>query len=120
MLWRVGDNPCVAPQTVSVRPVEDSDRDWLRETLAQSGHLRIFSRGRLTEDASRLAGFRQLRSLNLYHTFVTPKGYEQVHAAVPACEIIWDPRSSDPKRSHSRPPCSSASQASSMSSERVV
>ena len=57
MLWRVGHNPCVAPQTVSVRPVEDSDRDWLRESLTQSGHLRIVSRGRLTEDASTLGGF---------------------------------------------------------------
>jgi GNAT superfamily N-acetyltransferase len=47
----------VVPQTVSVRPVEDSDRDWLRETLAQAGRLRILSRGRLTEDASRLGGF---------------------------------------------------------------
>ena len=45
------------PQTVLVRPVEDSDRDWLRETLAQAGHLRILSRGRLTEDASKLDGF---------------------------------------------------------------
>ncbi len=57
MLWRVRDNPCVVPQTISLRPVEDSDRDWLRETLAQSGHLRILSRGRLTEDASTLDGF---------------------------------------------------------------
>jgi ribosomal protein S18 acetylase RimI-like enzyme len=40
-----------------VRPVEDSDQDWLRETLAQAGHLRILSRGRLTEDASTLGGF---------------------------------------------------------------
>jgi len=47
----------VEPQTVLVRPVEDSDRDWLRETLAQAGHLRILSRGRLTEDASKLDGF---------------------------------------------------------------
>jgi GNAT superfamily N-acetyltransferase len=57
MLWRVRHNPCVVAQTISVRPVEDSDRDWLRETLAQSGHLRILSRGRLTEDASKLGGF---------------------------------------------------------------
>jgi ribosomal protein S18 acetylase RimI-like enzyme len=56
MLWRVRDNPCVAPQTVSVRPVEDSDRDWLRETLTQLGQLRIVSRGHLTEDAARLPG----------------------------------------------------------------
>ena len=47
MLWEVRDNPCVSPETVSVRPVEDSDRDWLRETLTQSGHLRIVSRRRL-------------------------------------------------------------------------
>jgi len=47
----------VAPQTVSVRPVEDSDRDWLRETLTQRGQLRIVSRGRLTEDAAKLPGF---------------------------------------------------------------
>jgi ribosomal protein S18 acetylase RimI-like enzyme len=47
----------VAAQTLSVRPVEDSDRDWLGETLTQLGQLRIVSRGRLTEDASRLDGF---------------------------------------------------------------
>jgi GNAT superfamily N-acetyltransferase len=47
----------VVPQTVSVRPVEDSDRDWLRETLAQRGQLRIVSRGRLTENTQKLPGF---------------------------------------------------------------
>ena len=54
-------------------------------------------------DASvgRLEGFRQLRKLNLYHTFVTEKGYRQVREAVPRCEIIFDPRSSDPKRRRS-------------------
>ncbi len=57
MLWEVRDNPCVAPQTVSVRPVEDSDRDWPRETLTQLGQLRILSLGRLTEDVARLEGF---------------------------------------------------------------
>ena len=57
MLWRVRHNPCVVAQSVSVRPVEDSDRDWLRETLTQAGHLRILSRGCLTEDASTLGGF---------------------------------------------------------------
>ncbi len=57
MLWRVRDNPCVVAQTLVVRPVEDSDRDWLRETLTHAGHLRILSRGRLTEEASTLGGF---------------------------------------------------------------
>ena len=45
------------PQLLSVRPVEDFDRDWLRETLTQLGQLRIISRGRLTEDAASLEGF---------------------------------------------------------------
>jgi GNAT superfamily N-acetyltransferase len=57
MLWKVRDNPCVPPQSISVRPVEDSDRKWLRETLTQLGHIRILSRGHLTEDAARLDGF---------------------------------------------------------------
>ena len=48
-----------------------------------------------------LEGFRQLRKLNLYHTFVTEEGYQQVREAVPRCEIIFDPKSSDPKRRRS-------------------
>jgi len=47
----------VSPETVFIRPVEDSDREWLRETLTQYGHVRIVSRGRLTEDAAKLQGF---------------------------------------------------------------
>ena len=47
----------MSPETISVRPVEDFDRDWLRETLTQLGHVRILSRGRLTEDAAKLHGF---------------------------------------------------------------
>jgi Leucine-rich repeat (LRR) protein len=54
-------------------------------------------------DASiqRLQGFRQLRELNLYHTFVTEKGHRQLRESVPRCEIIFDARSSDPKRRRS-------------------
>ena len=48
-----------------------------------------------------LQGFRQLRKLNLYHTFVTEKGCRQVREAIPRCEIIFDPKSSDPKRRRS-------------------
>ena len=40
-----------------MRPVEDSDREWLRETLTQLAQVRIVSRGRLTEDAATLPGF---------------------------------------------------------------
>ena len=48
-----------------------------------------------------LKEFRQLRELNLYHTFITEKGHQQVREAVPQCEIIFDPKSSDPKRRRS-------------------
>ena len=51
--------------------------------------------------AKRLGEFRQLHKLNLYHTFFTAAGYQQIRAAVPECEIIWDPKSSDPKRRRS-------------------
>jgi len=54
-------------------------------------------------DASsqRLSEFRQLRKLNLYHTFITEKAHLQLRAALPACEIIFDAKSSDPKRRRS-------------------
>jgi ribosomal protein S18 acetylase RimI-like enzyme len=81
MLWRARHNPCVVAQTLSVRPVEDSDRDWLRETLAQSGHLRIVSRGRLTEDASTLSGLLAERA-------GTKVGYALVRIENDALEVV--------------------------------
>ena len=48
-----------------------------------------------------LKQFPQLRTLNLYHTFITEKGHRQISDAVPRCEIIFDPKSSDPKRRRS-------------------
>src|SRR5262245_21892683 len=39
-----------------------------------------------------------LRFLNLYHTMVTEKGYEQLKVALPACQIIFDRDSSLPNR----------------------
>lgn len=48
-----------------------------------------------------LAGFPHLIELNLYHTPFTEQGYKQIHDAVPQCKIIWDPKSSDPKRRRS-------------------
>lgn len=47
----------MSPKSLSIRPVEDFDRDWLRKTLTQLGQIRIVSRGRLTEDAATLPGF---------------------------------------------------------------
>jgi len=41
-----------------VRRVEDRDRAWIRQTVAEAwGSPRVVSRGRVTEDASLLDGF---------------------------------------------------------------
>ena len=41
-----------------VRRVEDRDRAWIRQTVADAwGSPRVVSRGRVTEDASLLDGF---------------------------------------------------------------
>jgi GNAT superfamily N-acetyltransferase len=71
----------VPQQFVSVRPVEDSDRDWLRETLTQLGQLRILSRGRLTEDAARLPGFVAERD-------ATKVGYALTRIAGDELEVV--------------------------------
>ncbi len=56
----------------------------------------------VTDDAAQsLAAFQELKKLNLYHTMFTKQGEQRLRTAVPECEIIWDPRSSDPKRRRS-------------------
>jgi hypothetical protein len=42
-----------------------------------------------------------LKLLNLYHTRVTEKGYEQLKAALPNCQITFDRDSSLPNRRRS-------------------
>ena len=74
------------------------------EALAGLTKLRQLSLDSTTvTDASArfLQGFPQLRKLNLYHTFVTNQGNQKVREALPQCEIIFDPKSSDPKRRRS-------------------
>jgi hypothetical protein len=63
--------------------------------------LSLDSTGVTDDSAQRLGEFRQLRKLNLYHTFFTEPGYKGVRAALPQCEVIFDPKSSDPKRRRS-------------------
>ena len=48
-----------------------------------------------------LSSLKQLRKLNLYHTFFKEEGYRHIREALPECEIIFDPKSSDPKRRRS-------------------
>ncbi len=48
--------------------------------------------------AETIAEWKKLEFLNLYHTLVTSEGYQVIREALPDCEIIWDPLSSDPKR----------------------
>ena len=37
-----------------------------------------------------LAAFTQLKALNLYHTLVTDKGFEQLKTALPTCDIHYE------------------------------
>ena len=41
---------------------------------------------------------QQLRYLNLYHTLVTQKGFQTLKAALPNCDIVFDPDSAQPTR----------------------
>ena len=70
-------------------------------SLTNLRDLSLDSTGVTDASAVRLGRFEQLRKLNLYHTFVTERGYRQVREALPNCEIIFDARSSDPKRRRS-------------------
>ena len=39
-----------------------------------------------------------LKVLNLYHTLVTEKAYNELKTSLPSCQIIWDRESSLPNR----------------------
>ena len=39
---------------------------------------------------ARLAEIRSLRQLDLYHTLVTDKGFEQLKSALPLCQIHYE------------------------------
>jgi hypothetical protein len=40
--------------------------------------------------AKLLAGMPTLKSLDLYHTLVSDKGYQEIRSALPHCQIFWD------------------------------
>jgi hypothetical protein len=39
-----------------------------------------------------------LKALNLYHTLVTEKGWQEIKSALPSCEIVFDRDSALPNR----------------------
>ena len=45
-----------------------------------------------------LASISTLKSLDLYHTLVSDKGYERIKTSVPKCSIFWDKDSTLPSR----------------------
>jgi len=53
------------------------------------------------KSARQLGQWAKLKSLNLYHTLVTQKGYSELKSALHDCQIIWDPDSSLPNRRRS-------------------
>ena len=48
--------------------------------------------------APALKSMAGLKSLNLYHTLVTEKGMQELKAALPSCEIVFDRDSALPNR----------------------
>ena len=50
------------------------------------------------QGAEQLAAIPTLRSLDLYHTLVSEKGYARIKSAVPKCNIFWDKDSTLPSR----------------------
>jgi hypothetical protein len=63
--------------------------------------LRMDSSGLTDASVDILRGMRQLRTLNLYHTLVTEKGFETLKKELPQCDIIFDRDSALPNRRHS-------------------
>ncbi|HUQ90614.1 MAG TPA: hypothetical protein VM120_02960 [Bryobacteraceae bacterium] len=56
----------------------------------------------ITDQAvARLKEFRHLKKLNLYHTLITGKGYQELQTALPNCKIVFDAASSLPNRRRS-------------------
>jgi hypothetical protein len=45
--------------------------------------------------------FSALEQLDLYHTLVTEKIFEDLKAGLPACHIKWDAKSAAPNRRRS-------------------
>ena len=50
------------------------------------------------ESLRHLTQLQNLQRLNLYHTFVTEAGVENLRKALPECEVIWDRNSGLPTR----------------------
>jgi hypothetical protein len=44
--------------------------------------------------AELLASIPTLKSLDLYHTLVSDRGYQQIRSALPECQILWEKDSS--------------------------
>ena len=48
-----------------------------------------------------LCAMTSLKSLNLYHTLVSEKGYQRLRQALPGCQIVYDRNSALPARRRS-------------------
>jgi hypothetical protein len=60
--------------------------------------LSMDSTGITDNSAQVLKSIASLKSLNLYHTLMTEKGLQELKAALPSCEIIFDRDSALPNR----------------------
>ena len=60
------------------------------KALAKLERLNLLGCKQLRDDAAAvLAGFRQLRVLDLTDSGLTAKGVERLRASLPECEVVW-------------------------------
>ena len=66
--------------------------------LPRLRELSMDSTGVTDSGAQTLKSMAGLKSLNLYHTLVTEKGWQEIKSALPSCEIVFDRDSALPSR----------------------
>jgi hypothetical protein len=99
-LKTIGQLVSLAELTLDYTDISDAGLESLTG-LTNLARLSLDSTNVSDAAAKSLTAFKRLEKLNLYHTTFTEQGHEQIRTALPDCEIIWDPLSSDPTRRRS-------------------
>ena len=78
--------------------VDDKGLDAPCEASRGSRELSMDFTGVTDNGAKTLESMSSLKALNLYHTLVTEKGWQEIKSALPSCEIVFDRDSALPNR----------------------
>ena len=86
---------------INYTTVSDTGLLALRKGLPELTEFSADSAGFTDAAVETLSAMTGLKTLNLYHTLVTYKGFTALKAALPKCQIVYDRDSSLPNRRHS-------------------